>query len=142
MPKRVELQRKTGQRGLIAATRGWEKDSDRAITPSVEAIHVPAHLTLPGSPQAKQLCHLHAQPSLGQSCHRQEKSCIYACNVTLVMSRLCKDCGLPGFSVSGTPQARILECIGQYGCHTHFEHYLSCCPSRQPSEYLVLPEPL
>ena len=54
-----------------------EKDSDRATTPGVEAVHVLAHLALPGSPQAKQLCHLHTQPSLGQSCHRQRMSCVY-----------------------------------------------------------------
>ena len=52
----------------LPATRGLKKDSDRAITPVVEAVHVPAHLALPASPQAKQLCHLHAQLSLGQNC--------------------------------------------------------------------------
>ena len=30
-----------------------KKDSDRAITPAVETIHVPAHLGPPGAPQAK-----------------------------------------------------------------------------------------
>ena len=49
-----------------------KKDPNRAITPAAEAVHVPAHLALPGSPQAKQLHHLHTQISLGQSCHRQE----------------------------------------------------------------------
>ena len=29
------------------------------------------HSVLPVSPQVKQLSHLHTQPSLGQSCHRQ-----------------------------------------------------------------------
>ena len=53
----------------LPATRGWKKDSDRAITPSVEAVRVPAHVVPPASPQAKQLHHLHAQPSLRQSCH-------------------------------------------------------------------------
>ena len=38
----------------------------------VEAVHVPVHLAPPGSLQAKQLCHLHTQPSLGQGCHRQK----------------------------------------------------------------------
>ena len=52
------------------ATRGSKKECDRDITPA--AVHVPAHLTLPGSPQAKQPCHLHTQLSLGQSCHRQK----------------------------------------------------------------------
>ena len=31
------------------ATRGSKKDSDGGITPVVEAVHVPAHLVLPGS---------------------------------------------------------------------------------------------
>ena len=30
-----------------------QKDYDRALIPAVEAVHVPAHLVLPGSPQAK-----------------------------------------------------------------------------------------
>ena len=59
--------------------RGLKKDSDRAITPVVEAVRVPAHLTRPESPQAKQLHHLHAQLSLGQSCHRQKKSLVTMC---------------------------------------------------------------
>ena len=54
----------------LPATKGSKKDTDRAITPAVEAVQVPAHLALPGSPQAKQLCYLHAQLSVRQSCHR------------------------------------------------------------------------
>ena len=45
----------------VPATRGLKKDSDRAITtPSAKAVCVPIHLVPPGSPQAKQLLHLHA----------------------------------------------------------------------------------
>ena len=51
-----------------------KKDSDRAVTPAAEAVPVSAHLVPSGSLQAKQLHHLHAQLSLGQSCHRQKKS--------------------------------------------------------------------
>ena len=50
----------------MPATRGSKKDSDRAITPAVEAVHFPAHLRLPGSLQSKQLSHLHTQLSLGR----------------------------------------------------------------------------
>ena len=64
------------------AKRGLKKDCDRAITSVAEAVRVPAYLVPPGSPQAKQLYHLHAQISLGQSCHRQKNSSIYACRVT------------------------------------------------------------
>ena len=45
--------------------------------PVAEAVGVPAHLAPPRSLQTKQLHHLHAQPSLGQSCHRQKK--VFSC---------------------------------------------------------------
>ena len=87
MPEAEELQRKTSQRGLLNTSyQKLKKDSDRAITPVAEAVCVPAHLVPPGSPQVKQLCHLHDQLSLGQSCHRQKKSCLYVCKVALVLS--------------------------------------------------------
>jgi len=100
------------------ATRGLKKDSDKVITPAAEAVPVPAHLVPPGYPQAKQLCHLHAQLSLSQSCHRQKKSCIYAHRVASVMSESLWPCRLwPARLLcqgGGVLQARILECIGQY----------------------------
>ena len=59
MPEQAELQRKTGQRGLlITSYNRLKKDSDRAITPAAEAVRVPAHLAPPGFPKAKQLHHL------------------------------------------------------------------------------------
>ena len=99
-----------------------------------EAVCVLAHLALPESPQVKQLCHLYAQLSLGQSCHRQKKSLasIHAGSLWLCPT-LCDpvDCGLPGFSVrDGVLQARIPERIGHTGCHTLLEHYISYCPSQ------------
>ena len=63
-----------------------QKDSNRAITPVAEADLVPAHLVLPGSPQAKKLCYLHAQLSLGQSYHRQKTSWTYKRRVASVLS--------------------------------------------------------
>ena len=61
----------------------------------VEAVLIAAHLAPPGSLQAKQLHHLHAQPSLIQSCYsRQKMSCIYACRVTSVVSGSLRPCGL------------------------------------------------
>ena len=72
MPEQAELWRKTSQRGLrLPATRGWNKDSERAITPAAEAAcpctlgaarvptsqaaAPPSHSTLTGAelPQAK-----------------------------------------------------------------------------------------
>ena len=87
MPEWVELRRKIGQRGLlITSYKGSKKYSDRAIIPAAEAVHVPAHLVLPGSPQAKQLRYLHTQLSMGQSCHRLKKSCVYVRRVASVVS--------------------------------------------------------
>ena len=81
----VELLRKTGQRGLLIASykEAQKKDSDRAINPAVEAVHIPAHLAPPGSckpssctvfmlnshwaelPQVKKVLHLCAQGCFG-----------------------------------------------------------------------------
>ena len=95
MPDLVDLQRKTGQRGLlIASCKRLENDSDKAKIPVAEAVCVPAHLALPGSLQAKQLCHIHTPLSLEQSCHRQEKSCIYAHKVSSVVSSSLQPCRL------------------------------------------------
>ena len=113
-----------------------KKDLGRAITPGAEAVRVPAHSALPGSPQAKQPHHLHAQLSLGQSCHRpkkKEKNFVSICAGSLLSSSTLWDaveCGLPGFSVGGALQARILECSGQYW----LPH-----PSREL--YFLLPQP-
>ena len=116
MPEWVELRRNIGQRGLlITSYKGLKKDSDRTIINVVEAVCVSAHLVPPGSLQPKQLGHLHIQLSLGQSCHRQKVLCLYTATLWSCPT-LCDpvDCGLPGFSVRGVLQARILECIGQY----------------------------
>ena len=132
MPEWAELWIKTGQRGLLIANykRLIKKDSDRAITSVADAVHVPAQLAPPGSPQAKQWCDLHVQLLLGQSCYRQKKVlrlCKQGCFGSV---QLCDpvDCGLPGFSVSRQEYWSILANIG---CHTLLEHYITCCPSRQ-----------
>ena len=91
----------------MSATTGSKKDSDRAITPAVEAVRVSEHLVLPASLQAKQLHHLHAQLSLGQSCHRlkKKKKILVFMHAGLLLSclTLCDpvDCGLSGLSVRG-----------------------------------------
>ena len=134
------------------------KKTDRAVTPVVEAVHVSAHLALPGPLQAKQLCHRYTQLSLGQSCHRKKSmSSMHARSL-----QSCPtlddpvDCGLPGVSVRkwGSPRKNtgadwpILVAIpSQFSsvarsCPTLLEDHISCCPSCQLPEYLVLPEPL
>ena len=86
--------------------REAHKKTGRAIIPSTKAVCVPAHLAPPGSLQAKQLRHLHAQLSLGQSCHRpkKKKGLVFMRAVSLLSCpTVCDpvDCGLPGFSVRG-----------------------------------------
>ena len=78
----------------LPATRGSKNDSGRVITPAAEAVCVPAHFVPPGSLQVKQLHHLPAQLSLGQSCHRQKKSDIYVRRVALVVSNSLRPCRL------------------------------------------------
>ena len=117
----------------LPATRGSKKDSDRVITPGVEAVHVPAQMAPPRSLKAKQLHHLHTQLSVGQSCHGQKHSCIYAHIVTSVVSNSLRRCRLwPARFLSGRGvlQARILEHTGQYWLPY---------PSR--ALYFLLPEP-
>ena len=102
----------------LTATRGLKKDSDSAITPVAEAVHIPAHLAPPGSPQAKQLHHLHAQLSLGQSCHRQKevlRLCAQGCFgcVPLVATLWTVVCQA-SLSGRGILQAKILEHMGQH----------------------------
>ena len=87
MPERAELRERPAKESFWSpAIKGSKKDSDRAMTLATKAVCVPAHLALPGSLPAKQLHQLHAQLSLGQSCHGPKKkiffSCVYAHRVT------------------------------------------------------------
>ena len=52
----------------------------------------------------------------GAKLPRAKQSCVHACRVAPFMSNSCNpvDCSLPGFSVRGVSQERILEYIGQY----------------------------
>ena len=89
---------KTGQRGLlIAATRGSNKDTNRAISPAVEAVCVSAHLALPGSPKPS-TCTSFMLNSHWDRAAAGKKSCVCVCRVASVMSDSLKTC-LPGFSV-------------------------------------------
>ena len=111
-----------------------QKKTDRAITFVTEAVRVPAHLAPPGSPQAKELCHLHAQPSLEQSCHRQKKSFVsmhagllrYIQLFATPWTVACQASLSRGFS-----RQEYWSVLANTGCHTLLEHYISCCPSCQ-----------
>ena len=119
MREQAGLQRKTGQRGLfIASYKRLEKTtlighnscsggSLRPCTlgatrvPASQAAVPPSCSTLTGAdlPQAK-------KKSLASVCTGLLQSCPTLFNPV--------DCALPGFSVRGVLQARILERIGQY----------------------------
>ena len=86
---------------LSLAIRSSKKDSDRAITPVAEAVHILAQLVPLGSLKVKQLSHLHGQLSLEQSIHRQKSLVSMHTGSLWMCLTLCDpvDCGLPGFSV-------------------------------------------
>ena len=105
------------------------------MTPVAEAVCVPVHVALPGSLQPKQFHHLHAQLSLGQSCHRQ-KNVLHLCaqghfgSAQLWPCRLWPArllCQRAGFS-----RQECWSILANTGCHTLLEHYISCCPNCQP----------
>ena len=73
--------------------------------------------------------------SLASMCTGSLQSCPALCDPV--------DCGLPGFSVrEGLSRQEYWGILANNGCHTLLEHCISCCPSPQTPEYLVLPEPL
>ena len=133
MSEWAELGTKTGQRGLlIASYQRLEKRLDGAMTAAAETVSVPAHLAPPGILQAKQLCHLHTQLSLGSSCHRQSLASMCSGFLWLYLA-LCDpvDCGLPSLSVMGGSPGENTEHTGQYWLSYPLEQYISCCPSCQ-----------
>ena len=90
---------------------------------------MPAHLVPSGSPWLKQLCHLQAQPSPGQSCRRQKSlGSMHLGSLECLTLWNPVNCGLSGFSVRGVLQARI---VTRVGCHTLLEDYTSCSSSYQ-----------
>ena len=96
-----------------------------------EAVHVAAHLALPGSPQAKQLHHLHAQSSLGQSPYMQKDLLLCAgslqsCLFVTLWAVACQA------SLSGWfSRQEYWSVLANTGCHTLLEHCISYCPRHQ-----------
>ena len=145
MPELVELRRKSGQRGLlITGYKRLKKDSDRAITPAMEAVCVPAHLALPGSPQAKQLHHLHTQLSLGQSC-RREKTLVSMCTGLLwSCPTLCDpvDCGSARLLSQGDSPGKNTGVYWPYWLTYPGGTIFPAALAANSPEYLVLTESL
>ena len=80
----------------------------------------------------------------GRAATGKEKSCAYACRVTSVVSDSTLWTVACQASLSGRRFSRQDCCsvLANTGYHTLLELYISCRPSRQAPEYLVLPEPL
>ena len=94
--------------------------------PCKPSSYPPSHSTLTGAelPQAK-------------------KSYIYAHSVTLVVSDSATLWPVACQACQGRfSRQEYWSVLANTGCHTLLKHYISCCHSRQPPEYLVLPEPL
>ena len=122
----------------MPTTRGSKKDSDRAVTPALEAVHVPAHLA-PQGPHKPSSCTTFTLNSHWGRAATGKKSLVsmHIGSLWLCLT-LCDpvDCGLPGFSVREVGlQPRILVAIPFWS--TIFPVALT---SNSP-EYLELPEP-
>ena len=119
---------------LIASYKRIRKDSDKAITPVAEAVHVPVHIVPPGPLQPKQLHHLHAQLSLGQSCQRQKKV-LHLCAQGHFGSTLLWPCRLQPTRLlchgGGFSRQEYWSILANICFHTLLEHCISCCPSHQ-----------
>ena len=114
-----------------------KKDFDRAITPAAEAVRVPEHFAPPGFLQAEQLHRLHAQLSLGQSCHRQKKKkkILGLCAQGRFSPTLCNPVDWPARLLCqgrGCSRQEYWSVLVNTGRHTLLEHCISWCPSRQP----------
>ena len=106
------------------------REDDRAINSAAEGVCVPAHLAPPGSPQAKLLCHLHAQLSWGRVATGKKslastrigplQSCPTLCD------RVAHGCQGGGFS-----RQAYWSVLANTGSYTLPGHCISCCPSRQ-----------
>ena len=134
MPERAELRTDWPEAFWLPVTRGLIKDSDGTITPGVEAVDVPARLHHQG-PRKPSSYAPFTLNSLGQSCHRQKKSHVYARRVTSVMCNSLWPCRLwPARLVcqEGVSRQEYWSVLANTGCHTLLELYISCCPSQLP----------
>ena len=112
--------------------------TDRAIPPAVEAFCVPEHLAPPGSPQAKQLHHLHAQLSLGEELPQANKKRVLCFCVqdrfgpVWLFATLYAVACQASLSERGFSRQEYWSIVANAGCHTLLEHCISYYPSHQP----------
>ena len=100
-----------------------KKDSNRSITPEMEAVHVPAYLAPPGSQQPKSCATFVVNP-YGQNCHWWRKIlrlCVEGCfgHVQLfatMWTEACQSSLSKGFS-----RQEYWSVLANTGCHTLLE---------------------
>ena len=97
----AKLWRKTGQRGILTASYKTLEKTGTKQSVTLHTLHC-AIFTL-NSHEGRAAT---GKRNLVSMCSGSLQSCPTLCDPV--------DCGLPGFSVRGLLQARILECIGQY----------------------------
>ena len=114
------------------------KKTDGAITPVAEAVHVPIHLVLLGSPQAKQLSHLQlSEPrsTLTGEELPQAKKVLHLCmqghfgcvqQFATLWTMACQSFLFRAFS-----RQEYRSVLANTGFHALLEHYISCFPSHQ-----------
>ena len=101
---------------------------------------------LPGSLQAKQLSTFTLNAHWGRAAKGKKSLVSMSTGLLRQCLTLCYpvDCGLSGFSIKewGFSRQEYWSVLANTGFHTLLELCISCYPSCQLSEYLVLPEPL
>ena len=93
-----------------------KKDSDRTITPVVEAVRVPNTWHHQGPCKPSSCATFTLNSHWGRAATGKKSLASMRAGSLQSHPTLCNpvDCGLPGFSVRRVLQARILKCIGQY----------------------------
>ena len=122
----------------MPATRGSKKDSDRAVTPAMEAVPVPTHLELSGPSKPSSCTPSHSaltgaelpqakkkkNQSLASMCTRSLRSCLTLCDSVDWPARLLYQGG-------GSPGENTGACWPILLPYP-LEHCISCCPSLKP----------
>ena len=120
---------------------GLKKDSDRAVTPAVEAVCIPARLAWPSSCTTFTLNSHQGRAATG----RKILASVHAGSLRWSPT-LCDpvDCGLPGFSVRerGSPGKNTGEYWPILVAIPFWSIIFPAALASNSSEYLVLPEPL
>ena len=112
------------------------------MTPAVEAVRVPAHSAPPGSPRPSSCATFTLGSSWGRAATGKEGLASMHAGSLQSCPTLCDpgDCARLLCQGGGFSRQEYWCVLAKTDCNTLLEHYISCCPSSQPPEYLVLPD--